>query len=112
MPCERHSFRAVNFPPMQFTGNSLSLPFEGDPHSVPFECFSFRVVFRRLSFCASEPFFKGDSLSVQKSILGNSSLSVSFSGEYLSVLFLNEISESLPFSFRAVLRKESLGFSF
>jgi hypothetical protein len=40
---------------------------------------------------------------------GDSPLSVSFSGEYLSVLFLKEISESLPFSFRAVLRKESHG---
>ncbi len=48
-----------NFSPIQLTGDSLSVPVEGDPHSVSFECFSFRVVFRKLSFCASEPFLRG-----------------------------------------------------
>ncbi len=82
---------------MLFSGDSLSVPFSS--------VYSYCAVFR-LSFCV---FFKDDSLSVQKSMEGDSPMSISFSGEYLSVPFLKEISESLPFSFRAVLRKESHG---
>ncbi len=88
----RFSFRAVY--------NSFFLPcrFPADTPTVLFLGDYLYVSFLRMILC---PY--------KKSMEGDSPLSISFSGEYLSVLFLKEISESFPFSFRAVLRKESHG---